>query len=151
MKSKRTKQQLNEQEIIQQYARGMTITQLRQMYRTNFYEIRDILKPHFEVKMQGKARQAEILYKHIYEDYCSGIVNYKLLANKHNVSVQVVGKAMRLHGVWQRNSFKPDMERSKRITTALLQDIPQSEIARNEGVSRQLVNAIAKKLKEGKK
>ena len=143
VKRMRTKQQLNEQEIIQQYARGMTITQLRQMYRTNFYEIRDILKPHFEVKRQGKARQAEILYKHIYEDYCSGIVNYKLLANKHNVSVQVVRKAMRLHGVWRRSSFKPDMERSKRIKTALLQDIPQSEIARNEGVSRQLVNAIA--------
>lgn len=144
----RTKQQLNEQEIIQQYARGMTITQLRQMYRTNFYEIRDILKPHFDIR-RGPRR--DMLYKHIYEDYCSGIVNYKLLANKHNVSVQVVGKAMRLHGVWQRSSFKPDMERSKRITTALLQDIPQSEIARNEGVSRQLVNAIAKKLKEIKK
>lgn len=140
VKRMRTKQQLNEQEIIQQYARGMTITQLRQMYRTNFYDIRDILKPHFDIR---KGPRRDMLHKHIYEDYCSGIVNYKLLANKHNVSLQVVRKVMRDNGVWKRNSFVPDYERKQRIITALQNGIPQSEIARNEGVSRQLVNAIA--------
>lgn len=147
-KRMRTKQQLNEQEIIQQYARGMTITQLRQMYRTNFYEIREILEPHFDIR-RGPRR--DMLYKHIYEDYCSGIVNYKLLANKHNVSLQVVRKAMRLHGVWRRSSFKPDMERKQRIEGLLAKGIRQIDIAKQEGVSRQLVNAIAKKLKEKKK
>ena len=102
----RKKQQLNEQEIIQQYARGMTITQLAKMYHTSFYNIQSIVKEHYTPRQGVDCTK---LYNYIYEDYCSGIVNYKLLANKHNVSVQVVRKAMRLHGVWRRNSFKPDM------------------------------------------
>lgn len=137
--------QFDKATILNQFANGMTISQLTKMYHTSFYNIQSIVKEHYTPRQGVDCTK---LYDYIYEDYCNGMVSYKMLSNKHNVSLQVVRKAMRLHGVWQRNSFEPDMERSKRITTALLQDIPQSEIARNEGVSRQLVSAIAKKLKE---
>lgn len=141
----RTKQQLNEQEIIQQYARGMTISQLTKMYHTSFYNIQSIVKEHYTPRQGVDCTK---LYDYIYEDYCNGMVSYKMLSNKHNVSLQVVRKAMRLHGVWQRNSFKPDMERKQRIEGLLAKGIRQIDIATQEGVSRQLVNAIAKKLKE---
>lgn len=137
-------QQFNEVEIYNQFARGMTINQLGAMYKVRPLQISSIVKKYTTVK---RGYNRDKLYDYIYEDYCNGIVNTNMLSRKHNVSLQVVRKALRLHGEYQRPSFTPDYERAKRIATALANGIPQCEIARNEGVSRQLVNAIAKKLK----
>lgn len=131
--------------ILNQFANGMTITQLAKMYHTSFYNIRPIVE---ECCVTKRVADCTRLYGNIYEDYCNGMVSYKMLSTKHNVSLQVVRKAMRLNGVWQRNSFKPDMERRERIEGLLAKGIRQIDIATQEGVSRQLVSAIAKKLKK---
>ena len=144
----RPKKQFDKAIILNQFANGMTITQLTKMYHTSFYNIQSIVKEYYTPRQGVDCTK---LYDYIYEDYCNGMVSYKMLSNKHNVSLQVVRKAMRLHGVWQRNSFEPDYERKQRIEGLLAKGIRQIDIATQEGVSRQLVSAIAKKLKEVKK
>ena len=140
----RRKAELDESTIISLYSRGMTIAALREMYHTSYCNLAKIIKGNNLHRQNPRTLKSITLYNNIFEDYCSGITSYKLLSNKHNVSRAVVAKAMRINGVYCNNL---DKERKNRVIFALQQGEKQSDIARKEKVSRQLINQIAKKYK----
>lgn len=140
----RKKVELNKSTIISQYSRGLTIVALMKMYHTSYYNIAKIIKENNVHRQSSRKLKSITLYNNIFEDYCSGITSYKLLSNKHNVTRQIVAKAMRINGV---HCFNVDKERKNRVIFALQQGEKQSDIAKKEKVSRQLISRIAKYIK----
>lgn len=122
------------------YALGYTIAELQRMYNISYYDVTKILHAGGEQLQRGRRAYSTTLQRAIIDDYNSGLIKVKMLANKYDVSLTYIYHVLNNAGV----KFSHGNHRDKEIYQYVIEhpEKNRSDCARDLGISRQRVHQI---------